>query len=267
VVSWYILIGALLGGPLWILITVAASRRIWRSARRLRRRSHGHDMLVEIGQLAGGLAHEIKNPLSTINVNLQLLGEDLDRLDPDEHGRTLRRLKNVQQEVERLRRILEQFLQFARRYELSRETTDLRQLVEELSDFFVAQAEASGVLMRTVLPDEPATVSIDVRLFKQALLNLMINAVQAMPDGGELLTRLETRRGQAVIEIIDTGPGMDKEKCGRVFDAYYSTKEGGSGLGLPTTRRIVHEHGGTIQVESEPGKGTRFVIALPLSET
>ncbi len=94
----------------------------------------------------------------------------------------------------------------------------------------------------------------------------MINAVQAMTNGGELIIRVAARHDSGVVEVIDTGPGIPADQLGRVFDVYYSTKKHGTGLGLPTSRRIVHEHGGTIRMESEVGKGTRFVITMPLDE-
>ena len=264
---WCLLLGAAAAGPIWITLSAWVFRRIWRGARRLSARSRGRGHLVELGQLAGGLAHEIKNPLSTINVNLKLLSEDLRRHDDQTHRRWMRRLSHVQQEADRLRGILDDFLRYAGKYELTLRTVDLRQVVSEVADFFAPQADAAHVLLRTALPEQDAPCRVDSNLIKQAVLNLMINSVQAMEGGGELLLRVETRRDEVVLEVIDTGPGMSREQLGKVFQVYYSTKPGGSGLGLPTTRRIVREHGGTIRAESEPGKGTRFILALPLAKT
>jgi signal transduction histidine kinase len=261
---WYLVIGMLIGVAAGVVASWLAARRVWRSVRRMTARKKGDEHFLELGHLVGGLAHEIKNPLSTMNVNLQLLREDLARTGQPDRQRCLRRLDNLRGEADRLREILDDFLRFAGRWELEPETMDLRGVIEELTDFFSAQAEASHVVLRTALPDAPAPCSVDVGLFKQAVLNLMINAVQAMDAGGELLVRLSVARGRAVVEVIDTGPGMDAETRAKIFDAYYSTKKRGSGLGLPTSRRIVREHGGTLHVDSEPGKGTRFVIELPL---
>lgn len=262
---WWLLVGAILSGPLWVAVTLWAGRRIWLSARRLAARAKGHEHLVELAQLVGGLTHEIKNPLSTIKVNLKLLAEDLHRYRDDEHRRLERRLNNVQKETDRLKGILEEFLRFAGKYELSLSTTDLRQVIGELADFFAPQADAAGAIMRISLPDSEARCNVDANLIKQALLNLMINAVQAMVGGGELLIRLSVHRRNAIIEVIDTGPGISREDLPKIFDAYYSTRTGGSGLGLPITRRIIQEHHGTIRADSEVDKGTRFVISLPLS--
>ncbi len=245
-------------------VTLWTSRRIWKSTRRLAARTRGHEQLVELGQLSGGLAHELKNPLSTINVNLQLLSEDLQRLD-DPHQRLLPRLTSVRDETNRLRDILDDFLRYAGKYDLNLREVDIRALVEELADFFTPQAEARKVILRSLLPERPVRCKVDEKLLKQAILNLMINAADAMNSPGELLIKVSINRDKADLEIIDTGAGIDPEVLPRIFDVYYSTKTGGSGLGLSTTRRIVREHGGTISVESEPGKGTRFVISLPLT--
>lgn len=261
---FWLLIGAGAGVLLGIAATAWLTRRSRQGAGRIA--GGGAEQLVELGQLAGGLAHEIKNPLSTININLKLLSEDLARRNDEDHRRWLRRLAGVQEETARLRGILDDFLRFAGKVELTLETADLRRLVGEVTDFFAPQVDAAGVVMRTAMPDAPVLCRIDVDLVKQALLNLLINAVQAMADGGELLIRLSGQRGEAEIEVTDTGTGIPPEELDSIFQAYYSTKKHGTGLGLPTTRRIIREHGGAVRLESEPGKGTRFVISLPLCD-
>jgi signal transduction histidine kinase len=263
--AWWLLLGAVLGGPAWILLSLWGARRLWHSARRLAARAKGQEHLVELGQLAGGLAHEIKNPLSTINVNLKLLAEDLQRQDDPLHRRWLARLNSVQAETARLKGILDDFLRYAGKHELNPAVVDFRRLIGELADFFAPQAEAARVVMRTSLPEAPVRCDVDSNLIKQAVLNLMINAVQAMDQGGELLIRLSPSRNRAVLEVIDTGRGIPPDEVEKVFQVYYSTKKQGSGLGLPTTRRIIREHDGTIHVNSEVGKGTRFVVTLPLA--
>ena len=261
---WWFVVGAAAAGPVGLGLGFLLARRLWQSARRMVARAKGSQQLVELGQLAGGLAHEIKNPLSTINVNLKLLSEDLARSQADEHRRWLRRLQGVQAEADRLRGILDDFLRYAGKYELTLHVADLRRLVGELADFFAPQAEAARVVMRTTLPDTPVRCRVDANLLKQALLNLMINGVHAMAEGGELIVRLSASRGSGVVEVTDTGTGIAAADLNKIFQVYYSTKKQGSGLGLPTTRRIVLEHGGTIRVESDVGQGTRFVISLPL---
>jgi signal transduction histidine kinase len=239
---------------------------MWRRARQLGARAKGREHLAELGQLAGGLTHEIKNPLSTINVNLQLLAEDIAREDNENHRRWLRRLSHVQEEANRLSAILDDFLHYAGKLELDLAAVDIRRIISELVDFFTPQAEAAHVLLRITMHDQPVVCNVDANLIKQAVLNLMINATEAMTEAGELLIHVGAPSASAMIEVTDTGPGMDSEAQARIFDVYYSTKKHGTGLGLPTARRIIREHGGSLRVESELGKGTRFVISLPVAQ-
>ncbi len=222
-----------------------------------------NSIIAELSQIVGGLAHEIKNPLSTIHLNLTLLGEDLRRYPDEEHRRLARRIESVRLEADRLRQILDDFLRYAGRHELTKTRVDLRDVVADLRDFFAPQTEASNVMLRTADDPNPVLCEIDVNLFKQALLNLLINATQAMADGGELLMRVGKSPDGAFVEVIDTGPGIAPENLETIFQPYWSTKHGGSGLGLSTARRIVREHDGTLRVDSEPDKGTRFLITLP----
>src|SRR3954467_10427302 len=152
----------------------------------LERRARDAERLAELGTLTGGLAHEIKNPLSTVQLNLQLLAEDLSPDNPA-YTRIVNRLKTVQKETSRLRDILEDFLRYAGKLELDRQPTDLNELLEELVDFFLPQAQAQRAKARLRrAADGPLVADVDAKLIKQAVLNLMINALQAMPDGGEL---------------------------------------------------------------------------------
>lgn len=238
------------------------------------RRAVDAERLAEIGAMTGGLAHEIKNPLSTIGLNAQLLAEDLDRAVPEQEDRDRihRRIDILLREIDRLRSILGDFLQFAGRIRLDPEPQDLRNVIDELVDFFLPQARRHNVQLRTALTPAEVIAQVDASLLKQALLNLMLNAVEAMAEppatgevtARELIIRLTEEAGNAVIHVIDTGPGMDARTVERVFHPYFSTKRGGTGLGLPTARRIVQEHGGEMNVHSEPGRGTDFRISLPL---
>lgn len=221
------------------------------------------EQYAEIAQLAGGLAHEIRNPLSTMSLNLDLLAEEFQSPETPRERRVTQKIERLRRESQRLQDILENFLRFARVQELRLEPADLNQVVEDLRDFFEPQAMTQGIVVRTQYePDLPA-LSLEVDLFRQGLLNLFINARQALPDGGELLLRTRSDGPWNVLEVTDTGVGMSEDVRSRVFDAFYSTRSGGSGLGLPTTRKIIETHGGTIRVRSEPGKGSQFTIRLP----
>lgn len=234
--------------------------------RRLRRENERItrlNQLAEMGKLAAGLAHELKNPLSTLKLNLQLLEEDLAAVPGVERSRN--RLATLKKEADRLRQTLDDFLKFAGRIELRLETVPLNDLVEDLVDFLSPQAQVHKIRILTSLsPDEPRC-RLDANLFKQALLNLLLNAIQAMPYGGELLIRTLLSKGHAILYVSDTGVGIPEENLPRVFEAYFTTKKGGTGLGLPTTRRIIEEHDGQIAVTSEAGKGTSFRVDVPLA--
>jgi signal transduction histidine kinase len=253
-----------------------APRRVRREHERLARL----DQLAEMGKLAAGLAHELKNPLSTLKLNLQLLEEDLAGLAEAAAGevrpRSLARIATLKKEADRLRHTLDDFLRFAGRIELRTSPVPLNRVVEELMDFIHPQAQAHKIRVLTALAPENPVCPLDENLFKQALLNLLLNAIQAMPPeccqerGAELLVRTLVSQssygGQAILYVSDTGVGIPKEHLPHIFDAYFTTKKGGTGLGLPTTRRIIEEHHGMISVQSEPGRGTSFRVELPLAE-
>ncbi|HTL30701.1 MAG TPA: ATP-binding protein [Tepidisphaeraceae bacterium] len=229
---------------------------------RLERRTLNAERLAELGTLTGGLAHEIKNPLSTVQLNLQLLQEDLSPDNPA-YQRIISRLSTVRQETGRLRDILDDFLRYAGRIELTRQPVELNHLLEELVDFFTPQAQLHRVQLRLNRAPESVTAAVDAKLVKQAVLNLMLNALQAMPNGGELILSLGSFDHEATIDVIDTGSGISPDAVEKIFQAYYSTKKGGTGLGLAMAKRIAEEHGGHLSVQSEVGKGSDFKLHLP----
>ena len=241
-------------------IRAASQRR----AARLQARAQSSQRLAEVGTFTGGLAHEIKNPLSTVLLNLQLLQEDLDTSDPA-HRRLSTRIATVTREAARLRDILDDFLRFAGKIELRCEKVDLNTILEELVDFFAPQAQLGRVQLRFNPRPERLMVNVDPRLIKQTILNLLINALHAMPGGGELILSASAAGNLAVVDVIDTGSGIPPDAVDKIFQAYYSTKKSGTGLGLAMARRIVREHGGDISVSSDIGKGSDFKLTLPLA--
>src|SRR4051794_33674448 len=256
---WGILLGGAIGAVAFALMTTWMRRRI----ATMERRAIQAERLAEIGSLTGGLAHEIKNPLSTVQLNLQLLREDLVPENPA-YSRLISRLETVQKETSRLREILDDFLRYAGRIELDRKPTELNQLLDELVDFFSPQAALQRVQLRLRKTDNPIIANVDPKLIKQAVLNLMLNAMQAMPNGGEMILSASNHDRDAIIDIIDTGSGIPPEAQAKIFQAYYSTKKGGTGLGLAMAKRIAEEHGGQLSVRSEMGKGSDFSIQIPM---
>jgi signal transduction histidine kinase len=230
--------------------------------------------------LIAQLAHEIKNPLSVIKINLQLIAEDLEKLkSPEQAGsRPSSRLDNqtfnaaqrkisvIKKEADRLEQILDGFLRYTDKIELQTADIDLNELISDIIDFYTPQAYSRSIVVRQNLHTEPLFCRLDSNLLKQALLNLFINAQQAMPDGGELMIRTRKAPKYAIIQVNDTGTGIQPEKLEKVFNGF-STRPNGKGLGLPTAKKIIEAHKGTITVESEPGKGSIFTIKLPLQKT
>ena len=156
------------------------------------------------------------------------------------------------------------FLRFARVQDVETKPADLAAVVEEVVDFFTPTARAAGIEIKSYLPSDLPIVALDADLFKQALLNLLLNAQQAMPDGGQVTIQSgREEAGGLSLSVIDTGKGMAPEVAARIFRPFYSMRPGGTGLGLATTRRIIEAHGGTIEVQSEVGRGSKFTIHLP----
>jgi two-component system, NtrC family, sensor histidine kinase HydH len=221
------------------------------------------DDYAALAELAGGFIHEIKNHLGTLGLNLQLLAEDFQEPDTQRERRALARVQKLQAECQRLTDLSNDFLRFARMRDLPLEPCALGKVVEEMVDFFEPTARAAGIDIRVYLPADLPAVRLDRDMFKQALLNLMLNAEQTLLGGGSLTLQAGVESAHVCLSLIDTGPGMPPEVQAKVFEPFFSTKPGGSGLGLPTTRKIVEAHRGTIDVQSEVGKGTKFTIRLP----
>ena len=229
------------------------------------------DRDVILGRLAGGLAHEIKNPLSTMSINLALLEEEFTRtrggasneLNAREK-RCMKRVATLQREISRLEDIVNDFLVYARGGEVNRSPHNLLGIVREVLDFVQTEDDLQDIRHHVELPSSLPLAIVDPSAMRQALMNLCVNARQAMPMGGELIVRVQRDGSHAILTLTDTGVGMAPEDVEHCFDAYFSTKKSGTGLGLATTRRIIQEHEGTISVVSELGRGTSFRIVLPL---
>lgn len=218
---------------------------------------------LELAELAGGFIHELKNHINTLSLNLQLLGEDLDPPESPRERRAADRVARLTDDCRRLVDLSNDFLRFARADTPTLGRCDLPGLVGRMVDFLTPTARMQNVeIVCHAAPDVPA-VNVDAELFEKALLNLMLNAQDAMPDGGTLTVQVRPDGGMVLLAVIDTGVGVSAELLPRVFEPFFTTKPGGHGLGLATARRIVLAHGGQIVCHSKPGCGTQFCITLP----
>lgn len=218
------------------------------------------DRLAALGDVAAAFAHEVRNPLNAVSMGLQRLRAEFAPAPLDEYTAFV---DLMQAEVTRLNGTVEEFLSLARPLPLAPAPLALDGLLGELAALMAPQAEAASIAVRVrVLPPAPV-VQADRDHLKQVLLNLVLNAVQAMGPGGVVTIEAQAVRDRVAIVVADTGPGIPPERLARIFDPYFTTKGNGLGLGLTIARRIVEAHGGSIEVASEPGRGTRFRVWLP----
>ena len=217
----------------------------------------------ELATLAGSLAHEIKNPLSVIRMNMDLLAEDFAEPETHRERRAVAKVDLVQKQCIRLENLLNDFLRFARLRDLDLHAGSLNEQVERVLDLFEPLANETQVeVVRLLDPDLPS-ILLEPQTLQAALVNLVKNSLEAMPDGGTLTTRTRITRFGIALDLIDTGCGMDQKTALHMFEAFYSTKNGGSGLGLPTARKIIEAHGARIDVQSAEGRGTKFTLEFP----
>lgn len=229
--------------------------------------------LASLNRLLAGVAHEVKNPLNAMTIHLELLRKKLPANLPQPvaaggaGGRDAPALMShvsiIGDEIRRLDHVVQGFLRFSRPEELQLETVAVAPLVEDVAEVVRPQAEQKGIEVVVVM-DQPASVQADRPMLRQALLNLALNAIEAMPDGGTLTFLAHPARdGQVEMEVADTGVGISPEHLSRVFDLYFTTREQGSGLGLSMVYRTAQLHDGTIEVESSPAHGASFRLRLP----
>jgi signal transduction histidine kinase len=233
-------------------------------ARRLTEDAQRGKQLAQLGTLASGLAHEIRNPLNALNINLELLEEDIahGRLNSD----AVEMLRASRGEVQRLEQLVKDFLAFARPRAAVREEIMPGELVADVMRFIRPEFTQAGVGLELKHLDIAPTVSVDTNQLKQALLNILSNARDASREGGVVTVTVgPSPIGEAMISVGDEGEGIAAEDLPHIFEVFWSKKlkAPGSGLGLPIAQRVVFEHGGRIDVRSELGKGSQFTIVLP----
>ena len=211
------------------------------------------------GRLTRGVAHEVKNPINAIVLHLQLLRNKLAQQEPD----TRRHMDIIDTEIRRLDRVVQTLVDFTRPRDLHLEELDLRRLMEEVAQLAAPDAEQHGVTIDRQMPQQRLPIKVDVDLMKQALLNVVINGVQAMPQGGHLTISARQENGAVVAEIRDEGGGIPKDAQDKIFELYFTTKKDGSGIGLAQTYQILQWHYGSVDFESSEGTGTVFRFNIP----
>jgi signal transduction histidine kinase len=249
--------------PDLLLSIEQASRQVelLEDKRKLQGRAAMAEKLAAIGTLTAGLSHEIKNPLNAASLQLKVLDNRLKKLPEDVQAQYRGPLALVQDEITRLNRLLQEFLEFARPRELNAHPVDLATLLERIVELLGVEAERAGVRIERAW-QSPLTMQGDEERLRQALINLIRNAIQATPPLGAV--RVEAKAGPGVgVAVEDTGPGIPEELRQRVFEPFFTTKAAGSGLGLPLVHSIVEQHRGTIAIESGPSGGARFVLHFP----
>ena len=218
---------------------------------------------AELAALAGSLAHEVKNPLSVIRMNMELLQEDFEEITTPEGRRALIKIETVNRQCQRLETMLNDFLRFTKLSSLELQAGNLNDQISQVLDFFSTQAGQQNVEIITYLDTDLPSVRMDSQTLQAAFVNLIKNALEAMPEGGELVARTRITRTGVALDLIDTGSGMEANQLINMFKEFYTTKDGGTGLGLPTAKKIIEAHGGIINVQSDVGRGTQFSIEFP----
>lgn len=217
------------------------------------------DRLSALGELSAGMAHEIRNPLGSIKGAVEIIKDDY---APEEAKFEF--IQILLKETDRLNHIVQEFLGFAKPKNPEFQFVDLNEAIESVLTLTAQEARKAGVKVEKKLDQAIGKRSLDAGLLKQAFLNLILNAIQAMPAGGQLTVESGLRGNEVEVRISDTGVGISEENRKKLFSPFFTTKKNGTGLGLAITYRIIENHHGMINVASEPGKGTTFTLKIPV---
>lgn len=233
--------------------------------RALEKRAADAEALSAMGTLAMNLAHEIRNPLNAAVLQLHLLVRDVDKLDIDETMRVTmhRRAEVVGSEIGRLNRLLTEFLDLARPRGIAREPIHIASLLDDVLDLEREAAERSGIVIERDFAEAGCSALGDREKLKQVFINLVVNSIEAMKEGGTLTARLKCEESGVIVEIGDSGAGIARDVLGSVFDPFFTTKEAGTGLGLSIVRKIVDQHAGEVSIASDRGMGTKVTVRIP----
>jgi signal transduction histidine kinase len=225
--------------------------------------------LAMVGTIAAQVAHEVRNPLGSITLNLDLITKEIEKLSaagsyPAQEGRTL--VNEIREEVQRIRRVIEDYLQFARLPKLQRKPLKVNEFLEQKLAFMGTRFELARVNLRTEFDARVDVINADPEQLWQALLNLVRNSLEVMQSGGTLAVSTQKSGNQILLRVADNGRGMNEQQLSQIFVPFFTTKPRGTGLGLPLTQQILHEHGAQIECVSALGRGTTFTIHFPLEE-
>lgn len=224
------------------------------------------ESLAALTTLTAGVAHEIKNPLGSIGIHLELMKKEMSGKKKIETRKVMENLLIIKEEVERLNRIVMDFLFTVRPMNAELEYGDLNRVVWELLEFMKFELEETGIELKTELKESRPQILMDQRYMKQAVLNILKNAISSMPQGGTLLVKTEQKGNDLILRISDTGVGISEENMDKIFEPYFTTKDFGSGLGLTLVYKIVKEHMGDIEVSSKAGEGTTIALSFPVPQ-
>jgi two-component system sensor histidine kinase HydH len=237
--------------------------RLQAEKRELARRAQMTERLAAVGTMTAGLSHEIRNPLNAAALQLSVLERRVRKLPEGQQGALIEPLSLVRDEIRRLDHILEDFLQFARPREFTPTPVEVEPLLRRVVDLLASQAEVRRVRLELASPVPKARLPGEEDRLRQVLINLVLNAVAATPQGGEVRISAGEDERQVWVTVDDTGPGVPVTLRDRIFEPFFTTKAQGSGLGLSIVHSIVTQHGGTLEVADAPGGGARFLVRLP----
>jgi signal transduction histidine kinase len=246
------------GSPIGALLTLRDAE----SVRRIQDEIEISRQMSASGRTTRGVAHEVKNPINAIVLHLQLLQTKLKLIDPD----TRRHMDIIGNEIHRLDRVVQILVDFTRPRDLHLDEIDMRRLLEDVIMLATPDTEQHGVTVKRKLGTEPLGVRVDLDLMKQAILNVIINGMQAMPQGGTLTISVRRDEDSVITEIRDQGVGIPHELQEKIFELYFTTRKGGSGIGLAQTYQALQWHYGSIDFETVEGQGTTFRLRLPVVE-
>ena len=228
--------------------------------RKMKKELQKKDRLAYLGEISGGLAHELKNPLNTVKMNIQLIEEDVQLMG---NQNLKRKINRINRELNHLANYLMNFLQFARTPSMKISKFDLNETINQVVTFFAPECTSSGITIKLNISQKQLQMRGDQKQIKQVLLNLLLNAKQASQKGSSIFVSCESKGENAILEIEDHGAGIPKDNIDIIFTPFFTTKKGGTGIGMSVVRRIIEDHAGKIAIESKLGKGTKIKISIP----